>query len=159
MAHAIGTKKTVGKHNGPKRFTNGHKQFDSVQSMELGQVLRTEERIMQNFERNKLNLTRSRNPLAGEVTPRENEGVKILPAIATEPYVRPQKQLTGKIGAHADAPMEVKVASPIKDADRIKVLQFLHDDVTGELEFWKMKLATRERQMQNCILKNRLKGV
>lgn len=159
MAARIGTKRSAGKDVGPKRFTNGHKQFTAAEAMELGQVLAVETRIAANFEKSKHTMTRARNPLTGEQTPRGDEkGIPILPAVV--PAERPavvKQSLTLKIGAHVQQPLEYKAVSPVRDADRIKVLQNLHDDVTGELAYWRMKLEEREMRMQNSLLRNRLK--
>jgi hypothetical protein len=154
----IGSKRTLGGHNGPKRFTNGHKHYTASDAMELSQVLAVETRIATNFEKNKKTMTRARNPLTGEQTPRgDDKGILILPAVVPEPKPVVVKELTAKIGAHKQTPVEVKIASPVRDADRIKVLQNLHDDVTGELEYWRMKLEEREQRMRNSLLRNRLK--
>ncbi len=161
----IGSKKTQGEGNqGLKRFNNGHKHFTSAEAMELVQVLKVEERLATNFDKNKMTMIRPRNPLVGEKTPRdEHEGVPLIREDAQDIYIRSVPEITKKIGSLPDgilsraAELGTTVTKLNKDAVKIRTLQSMHDDITGELEYWKLKVSNRERLMHTSLMKNRMK--
>mmetsp|Transcript_8214 Transcript_8214/g.12252 ORF Transcript_8214/g.12252 Transcript_8214/m.12252 type:complete len:219 (-) Transcript_8214:811-1467(-) len=61
-----------------KKYFNGHKFFDSQQSTAHKEMLRTEIRVSNHFENSKHLLTKPRNPINGDPTPRDDKGEPVL---------------------------------------------------------------------------------
>jgi len=61
-----------------KRFTNGHKTLTTSEATALTELLRGEQRKRANFQQLKDVMVRSRNPLAGDQTPRTQNGDVVL---------------------------------------------------------------------------------
>lgn len=154
----IGSKQTQGeakKDTGPRRFKNGHKQFTAAEAMELKHVLKVEEQLASNFERNKHKMVRARNPLTGEQTPRgKNDGVPILPDNLPPVRERVKPEVTGKIGFVGE---NCTNTAQLKDRSRIRTLQHMNDNIAGELEYWQAKVAERERRVHSSLITNRMK--
>lgn len=98
-----------------KRFTNGHKQFNSSQVTAVNELQSHEDRYRENFKLLRGIMTKPRDPLAGDPTPRDETGECVLnpnahgtnvngyplfpKTHAREPKVRtPEKMVTGQIG-------------------------------------------------------------
>ena len=98
-----------------KRFTNGHKQFNSSQVKAVNELQGHEDRYRENFKTLRHIMTKPRDPLAGDATPRQINGDVVLnpnahgtnakgyPLFAADHHltlkVRPPKKLTtGQIG-------------------------------------------------------------
>jgi hypothetical protein len=96
-------------------FTNGHKQFTSDQVKAVNELQSHEERYRENFKTLRHIMTVPRNPLAGDATPRQDNGDVVLnpnahgtnihgyplfpPGHEAKYKKRPQKKLTtGQIG-------------------------------------------------------------
>ena len=58
------------KDTGMKRFNNGHKTYTTSEAKIMTETQTRERRAMDNFIKNKDTLTKPRNPLTGEITPR-----------------------------------------------------------------------------------------
>jgi hypothetical protein len=61
-----------------KRFTNGHKQFTSDQVKAVNELQSHEDRYRDNFKRLRNIMTKPRDPLAGDATPRTANGDILL---------------------------------------------------------------------------------
>jgi hypothetical protein len=61
-----------------KRFTNGHKTLTSAETNALTEFLAHEQHKRENFELLKRVMTKPRNPLAGDKTPRTENGNVVL---------------------------------------------------------------------------------
>jgi len=61
-----------------KKWSNGHKCFTSAQSRAHVELLHTEERTKDRFDEIKLDFAKPRNPMNGEITPRDIRGETIL---------------------------------------------------------------------------------
>jgi hypothetical protein len=61
-----------------KEWTNGHKFFSSTQSIAFVELLHTEERTRERHELLKNELSRPRNPLNGDPTPRDSHGEAVM---------------------------------------------------------------------------------
>jgi len=61
-----------------KRFTNGHKQFNSAQVKAVNELQCHEDRFRNNFKDLNSIMTKPRDPLAGDATPRKNNGDPVL---------------------------------------------------------------------------------
>jgi hypothetical protein len=81
-----------------KEYSNGHKTMGAMEALALQQLLKSERDKAEYFATNKETMTRPRNPLTGEATPREGEGELIINPHWDEPVVRPEKEVSGKIG-------------------------------------------------------------
>jgi hypothetical protein len=72
----MGPKASPGKKKGrdplTKRFTNGHKCFTAMQSKFMVEIMAKDEEKRLSFEDNKYILKADRNPVAGELTARDN---------------------------------------------------------------------------------------
>ena len=135
----IGAVLTAGENNNKeqKRFTNGHKTFTSTEAKAMLETQSRENKTKANFERNMLNLTRSRNPLVGEATPREEDGIsapRLFPKYTATTSVEPQIE-----------------PNPLKRGDRtlerISSYQTMQDNMGGELEYLRSKIANKHMVM------------
>jgi hypothetical protein len=82
-----------------KRFTNGHKTFNSSEAKSLFETQTRERRTKDFFEANKDSMIRPRNPLVGEITPRDKRfGNSLIPPGDPTP-IPERKAVTSKIGA------------------------------------------------------------
>ena len=61
-----------------KRFTNGHKQFNSSQVKAVNELQSHEDHFRSNFALLNGIMTKPRDPLAGDATPRKNNGDLVL---------------------------------------------------------------------------------
>ena len=57
---------------------NGHVSFNAAQAKALDELLDHERKYAKQFKLNMHDMTRSRNPILGEPTPREGEGEPII---------------------------------------------------------------------------------
>ena len=86
-----------------KVFTNGHKVFTAAEMAACHELLHHEEVRRERFEANKYFLTKARNPITGEKTPRIDEGEGEL-CIHPDHYgyetyvIKPRKEVSNKIG-------------------------------------------------------------
>jgi len=64
----------------------------------LQQLLKSERDKAEHFIKNKETMTRSRNPLTGEATPREGEGEPIINPNWEDAHIPEKKEVSGKIG-------------------------------------------------------------
>ena len=158
---AIGSKKTQGADNTQvvKRFTNGHKTFTAMEGLALTQAITAEDRRSHQFETRKHTMTRPRNPLTGESTPRDGQGVQpLLPPNKSEVREHPEPVIAPKIGSvetyEGSRPQTVLK----RELTRLRSLQYSQDSVAGELEYIRAKMAERETKVQLSLLRNRLKG-
>jgi hypothetical protein len=61
-----------------KKWNNGHKFFLASEAKALTELLRTETNCMENFHTQKIGMVRPRNPLNGDITPRDARGEIVL---------------------------------------------------------------------------------
>jgi hypothetical protein len=137
----IGTKLTAGEDNGTKRkeFTDGHKFFTPMQSLFMSQTHVQERRRLENFERDKMILTRDPNPIQGEVTR--------APAFFTEFY-EPKIVQPEVITANS----AILPVNPLRRGDKsvehVNCLQNLQDNISGELNYMKQKIREEEAKLK-----------
>jgi hypothetical protein len=103
-------------------------------------------------------MTRPRNPLIGELTPRdegsetksERRGNPLIPLNQPETKIREQVNVTSKIGVPIDL-LEMSEGPKF----RISSLRCLQDNITGELDFLKSKINAREEKVKSSIRNNK----
>jgi hypothetical protein len=61
-----------------KKWNNGHKFFLASEAKALTELLRTETNCRENFQTQKTGMVRPRNPLNGDITPRDARGEIVL---------------------------------------------------------------------------------
>mmetsp|Transcript_20311 Transcript_20311/g.29160 ORF Transcript_20311/g.29160 Transcript_20311/m.29160 type:complete len:94 (-) Transcript_20311:323-604(-) len=81
-----------------KEFSNGHKTLNAAEAKALQELLKSERDKRTYFENNKMKMVRARNPLAGELTPRDGYGEPIINTnwVDRELPTKKQKELTQK---------------------------------------------------------------
>ena len=149
----IGQKLSAGDDIHNKRFTNGHKAFTAAEARAITECQHAERRTMENFAANMHTMYRSRDPLTGEATPRwDAPGRELIqPGL---PQYTPKEPLivTGKIGV----PEYGRDGIPQHAPDtKTKSLRYLQDNIAGELEFLKVKLASHNTLLKYNALKNK----
>ena len=149
----IGQKLSAGDDIHNKRFTNGHKAFTAAEARAITECQRAERRTMENFAANMHTMYRSRDPLIGEATPRwDAPGRELIqPGL---PQYTPKEPLivTGKIGV----PEYGRDGIPQHAPDtKTKSLRYLQDNIAGELEYLKHKLASNNTLLKYNALKNK----
>lgn len=154
----IGEKTTAGDKVVEKRFTNGHKTFNASEAKAFHETLRAEKFSATIFDSKKHEMIRPRNPLTGELTPRdegtetksERRGNPLIPLNQTETKFRQQVQVTSKIGVPIDL-LEMSEGPKF----RISSLRCLQDNITGELDFLKSKINAKEEKVKANIRRNK----
>lgn len=145
----IGESATAGHNNdkGMKRFTNGHKSFTAQEAKCLLETQARENKTMARFDANKYSMTRSRNPLTGEPTPRPEDGLFGFPLME---HGRPESSNTSGGSAAMKSPS--KESNPLKRTDmtleRVTAVQNLQDTMTGELEYLQKKIQMRQEYLK-----------
>lgn len=155
----IGTTTNVGEvKEEKKRFTNGHKQFTSSEAKALDELLQREKHAKTNFEINANSLIKSRNPVLGEQTPRQelNNSTKIFPLglVAQQPPSSAKQEilLTAKIGSND---VEAICRHDQPKFALLKSLRNLQDNIESEIEYKMLKLVEKERSLKLSIMKSR----
>eukprot|EP01038_Epipyxis_sp_PR26KG_P004452 gene4452-6297_t len=69
---------TTNEFNPEKKWTNGHKFFDAQQSKGFVELLKTEERTRMKYNTEMKTMIKPRNPLNGDITPRNRNGFKVI---------------------------------------------------------------------------------
>ena len=168
----IGTKTSAGEVKEMKRFTNGHKTFTSLEARAMNEQQSRERITAEVFEKNLPNLTRKRNPLAGEQTPRSGEvyGEKKVDAFmlipphrgAAKPRPGPKEvtlkpgQFPGQFGKPADDDEDqlVRVQPYDDDMRKIDSINNLRDKVKAELLYMTGKLDKRTSDVNSSLIGN-----
>lgn len=174
----IGEKVVAGESsNGRKEFTNGHKFFDSFAARALTETQTRERRAAETFDRDKATFVRSRNPIIGEPTPRTKFDAKgeIIERtgelLFSQQYYNQSEEKTSIISpssrpstsgrntaSRASRSINVDVdeqspGNPLKRSDakaeRISSLQNMQDNLAGELEFLKTKIAEKQQRLSS----------
>lgn len=137
-----------------KTFNNGHKSFTAMEALALTQTVNAEVKKSHYFEENKHKMVRPRNPLTGEITPRDGNGEPLIREFAGEFPRKKEFEVTAKIGSYGN---ETRPQSSMdREMTRLRSIQFIHDNIVGELDYLKSKIAKRENQVQMSLLRNRL---
>ena len=146
----IGERLTAGDDLHMKRFTNGHKCFTASEARAITECQRSEKRTADFFEVNKHTMIRGRDPLIdGEV----DIGELILNPYAGQAYIPTKKEVTLKVGMpEPDKETGLQQHHPEL---RTESLRYLQDNITGELEYIKMKLERTQTSFKNSIIQNK----
>jgi hypothetical protein len=164
----IGTKTNADAEEEVKRFTNGHKCFTSAEARAMNEQQHRERKTEIQFELNKGNLMRPRNPMTGEMTPRTGAVYKEIrvdpyPLIQKNrppaKYPSPPKAVTLKPGQPEpkDGPlteMELFAREEEKQMCKVDSLRNLQDNVDGELLFLQKKLQDRRKKVNQSLVSN-----
>lgn len=175
----IGEKVVAGDSSGNERrdFTDGHKSFDSFAARVLTETQMRERRTLETFERNKTSFIKARNPITGEQTPRvkvnskgevtEHCGEPLFPVRSTNEQIgtssplsaRPYTSSGPRAGSSRSSRSinfdidETQQVNPLKrtdeKAERITSLQNMQDNISGELEYLKLKLMEKEKRLNS----------
>lgn len=144
----IGAKVTAGENKKAERkvFNNGHKVFTASEAKVLTELQTQERRTVNNFELNKANLVRPRNPITGESTPRMIYDENGIGRQGGEPlFTSAQLQQQEKAALLVSSPP--KVENELKRSDlraaRISSIQSMQDNINGELAY----LRDKQRQL------------
>jgi hypothetical protein len=89
----------------PRReFKDGHKTLNAAEAKALQELLKSERDKRKFFEENKHRMIKARNPLVGEITPRDGMGEPIINPNHTnsDHYKKKPKELTEKIGINSN---------------------------------------------------------
>ena len=81
-----------------KVYSNGHKTLGAMEALGLQQLLKQERTRAEYFWNNKETMIRPRNPLTGEMTPREGEGEPIINPNWDAAPIPKEKEVSGKVG-------------------------------------------------------------
>jgi hypothetical protein len=165
----IGTKTDADEVKVVKRFTNGHKTFTSLEARRMTEQQTRERITAEVFDKNILSLTRPRNPLSGEETPREGNVYKerkVLPFPLIPKNrppageVREPKAVTLKVGQFEEqakpSPEEILLADEPKHMARIDSLQKIRDNVKAELLYYQSKVEERKQKINSNLVTNYL---
>jgi len=164
----IGTKTDADAVDVHKIFSNGHKCFTSAQAAAMNEQQSRERKTAEAFEMNKDALHRPRNPMTGEMTPREGNVYKEVhvekyPLIpANRPEARPskeRKQATLKPGVPEPkggslAELELAAHEEHKQMHRIDSIRQLQDNASAELLYLQKRLAQSARKVNTSLVTN-----
>jgi hypothetical protein len=168
----IGTKTSAGEEVTMKRFTNGHKTFNTAEARAMNEQQARERVTAAVFEKTYMDMHRKRNPLAGEQTPRSGENYgekrveafKLIPEDRPHPKARPlPKQPTMKPGqfegqfdipADDDEDQLVMPRSYDKKLKEIDSIGLLRDKVKAELMFTNNKMHKRSGDINSSLIQN-----
>lgn len=168
----IGTKTSAGEEKTMKRFTNGHKTFTTMEARAMNEQQARERITSAVFDKNVMNLTRARNPLAGEQTPRSGEmygekkveAMKLIQPDRSPPKPRPgPKEVTMKPGqfegqfakpADDDEDQLVRVQPYDDEMRKIDSINNLRDKVKAELLFMTNKVNRRTHDINASLISN-----
>jgi hypothetical protein len=139
----IGTKVSAGENLKieQKVFKNGHKCFDSIETKTYNEAFERERRIAVNFEKNKHNLLKPRNPLNGEMTPRPGNEYDLLISPELLSKLAEEKKLV-----LADARNFKRVD---KVEERIDCLKMRQQAMAEEIEFLKSEAQNKAKLLQS----------
>lgn len=167
---AIGQKVTAGEVKAArKRFTNGHKSFTAAEAKAMTELQGREKVTAAIFERDLMVLTRPRNPLIGELTPREGIFYKEKTVVASPliprnraptPPPKEKKPVTDKPGVYLQQLAEASISDvdriigKPKEMLRIDSLRQVQDNFSGELEFLRLKIAKAQSKVRQNLLQN-----
>jgi hypothetical protein len=164
----IGTKTNLDDVHEMKRFTNGHKCFTSAEAGRMVEQQSREAKTAIVFEKNRDTLTRPRNPMTGEETPRSGAEYKQR-FVAEYPLIQenrpPAKYPSSPKGVTLKPGVMEPKEGPITEDDvnaheeeklnyRIDSLRNLQDNVGGELLFLQKKMQDRKRQVNTSLVTN-----
>jgi len=164
----IGTKTDANEVDVHKVFSNGHKCFTSAQAAAMNEQQSRERKTADAFEMNQGNLYRPRNPMTGEMTPRDGSMYKEVrvekyPLIpSNRPEVKSPKQLkqtTLKPGVSEpkEGPLgelERAAHEEQKQMHRIDSIRQLQDNVSGELLYLQKRLAASASKVNTSLVTN-----
>ncbi len=164
----IGTKTEADAVEEKKVFTNGHKCFTAAEAAAMNEQQRRERITADVFEKSFSVLTRPRNPMIGEQTPREGNLYKEV-RVETYPLIMPNrpdakfpkepKPVTLKPGVPEPktgplAEADIAAHEEHKQMYKIDSLRMLQDNVAGELMYLKTKLANSSRKVNSSLVTN-----
>ena len=146
----IGERLTAGDDIHMKRFTNGHKCFTALEARAITECQRSEKRTADFFEANKYTMTRVRDPL---IDGDEDLGEPILNPHAGPAYIPVKKEITYKIGVpEPDKETGLQQHQPVL---RTESLRYLQDNITGEIDYIRMKLERTHESFKRSIIQNK----
>jgi chaperonin cofactor prefoldin len=152
----IGEKVVIGeqKQTEIKRFNNGHKSFTSEECRALLELQSTEKRAAESFERRKYDLIRDRNPITGDITPREHINSKGEVTLKTgDPIFKTStiKTRSPEEIEQQEEELRLKNQNPLKRSDRVEErihsLQNRQDMLGGEIAFLRDQITARKNHV------------
>ena len=142
---AVGEKQAIEK----KVFTNGHKSFTASEANAMLETQNREKRAAGYFEQNKMAITKPRNPITGDVTPRVKVNSMGDVVEKTGSFLFPQQTPTPCRDYD-------KSPNPLTRTDRtnerINSLQSMQDNIGGELEYIKMKMQLHNQKSKSTTI-------
>lgn len=166
----IGEKLTEGVAVVEKRFTNGHKSFTAAEARAITEGYKSEVQKKERFDAIHMEMYKDRDPIIdGEGAPRQlvmnnnnfaNANLTMIEEqmhkgypLGMSPMLRSPKEVTGKIGVpDYKAGQELPQHCPNL---RISSLRTLQDNISGELEYLKMKEMEKRSKLSETMIRNR----